>query len=107
MLESYSQVDYDSLTEEGSEEAGRLAERMKLAAENWEAPVVITTNEQFFESLYANKTSRCRKLHNIANSVIILDEAQMMPVDFLKPCLHVLEQLVHYYGCTVVLCSAT
>lgn len=107
VLESHSQVDYDSLPEEGSEEAGRVAERMKLAAENWDAPVVITTNEQFFESLYANKTSRCRKLHNIANSVIILDEAQMMPVDFLKPCLHVLEQLVHYYGCTVVLCSAT
>ena len=107
VLESHSQVDYDSLPEEGSEEAGRLAERMKLAAENWDAPVVITTNEQFFESLYANKTSRCRKLHNIANSVIILDEAQMMPVDFLKPCLHALEQLVHYYGCTVVLCSAT
>ena len=107
VLESHSQVDYDSLSEEGSEEAGRVAERMKLAAENWDAPVVITTNEQFFESLYANKTSRCRKLHNIANSVIILDEAQMMPVDFLKPCLHVLEQLVHYYGCTVVLCSAT
>lgn len=107
VLESHSQVDYDSLVEEGSEEAGRVAERMKLAAENWDAPVVITTNEQFFESLYANKTSRCRKLHNIANSIIILDEAQMMPVDFLKPCLHVLEQLVHYYGCTVVLCSAT
>ena len=107
VLESHSQVDYDSLPEEGSEEAGRVAESMKLAAENWDAPVVITTNEQFFESLYANKTSRCRKLHNIANSVIILDEAQMMPVDFLKPCLHVLEQLVHYYGCTVVLCSAT
>lgn len=107
VLESHSQVDYDSLPEEGSEEAGRVAERMKLAAENWDAPVVITTNEQFFESLYANKTSRCRKLHNIANSVIILDEAQMMPVDFLKPCLHALEQLVHYYGCTVVLCSAT
>lgn len=107
VLESHSQVDYDSLPEEGSEEAGRVADRMKLAAENWDAPVVITTNEQFFESLYANKTSRCRKLHNIANSVIILDEAQMMPVDFLKPCLHALEQLVHYYGCTVVLCSAT
>lgn len=107
VLESHSQVDYDSLVEEGSEEASRVAERMKLAAENWDAPVVITTNEQFFESLYANKTSRCRKLHNIANSVVILDEAQMMPVDFLKPCLHAIEQLVHYYGCTVVLCSAT
>lgn len=107
VLESHSQVDYDSLPEEGSEEAGRVAERMKLAAENWDAPVVITTNEQFFESLYANKTSKCRKLHNISNSVIILDEAQMMPVDFLKPCLHALEQMVHYYGCTVVLCSAT
>lgn len=107
VLESHSQVDYDSLPEEGNEEESKVAERMKLAAENWDAPVVITTNEQFFESLYANKTSRCRKLHSIANSVIILDEAQMMPVDFLKPCLHVLEQLVHYYGCTVVLCSAT
>ena len=107
VLESHSQVDYDSLVEEGSEEASRVAERMKLAAENWDAPVVITTNEQFFESLYANKTSRCRKLHNIANSVVILDEAQMMPVDFLKPCLHAIEQLVHYYGCTAVLCSAT
>lgn len=107
VLESHSQVDYDSLPEEGNEEKSKVAERMKLAAENWDAPVIITTNEQFYESLYANKTSRCRKLHNIANSVIILDEAQMMPIDFLKPCLHVLEQLVHYYGCTVVLCSAT
>lgn len=107
VLESHSQVDYDSLPEEENEEKSKVAERMKLAAENWDAPVIITTNEQFYESLYANKTSRCRKLHNIANSVIILDEAQMMPIDFLKPCLHVLEQLVHYYGCTVVLCSAT
>ena len=111
VLESHSRVDYDSLSKEEqaglSEEKVKLAEQMKLAAENWDAPVVLTTNEQFFESLYANRTSKCRKLHRIANSVIILDEAQMMPVDFLKPCLHVLEQLVRYYGCTVVLCSAT
>ena len=79
----------------------------QLAAENWERPIVVTTNVQFFESLFSNRTSKCRKLHNIANSVIILDEAQMLPTKHLLPCIRALGELVCNYHCTVVLCTAT
>ena len=103
VLEHHSGFDFD----EGEFSKSRLNERLRLAAENWDAPVIVTTNVQLFESLYSNKTSRCRKLHNIANSVIVLDEAQMIPTGFLIPCVKALSELVKHYGCTVLLSSAT
>ena len=84
-----------------------IAEKLKYASENWDAPIIATTNVQFFESLFASKKSRCRKLHNIANSIIILDEAQMIPTEYLIPCAKALDELVNHYNCTVVLCTAT
>lgn len=79
----------------------------KLASENWDAPIIVTTNVQLFESIFSNKTSACRKLHNIVNSIIILDEAQMLQPEYLKPILSVLKGLVEYFGVTVLLMTAT
>lgn len=98
VLENHCNVDYES-----SEELLP----MQLASENWDKPIVVTTNVQFFESLFANKSSKCRKLHNIANSVIIFDEAQMLPNDYLKPCIAMIEELVNNYQVSAVLCTAT
>ncbi len=81
--------------------------RSRLATENWGAPIIVTTNVQFFESLFAAKTSRCRKLHNIVNSVVVLDEAQLLPPEFLAPILYVIQDLANGYKVSFVLSTAT
>ena len=96
VLEHHSDVDI-----------GQETTAARLATENWEAPIVVTTAVQFYESLFANKSRRCRKLHNIARSVVILDEAQKIPVEYLKPILFALRTLADGYGTTIVLCTAT
>lgn len=103
VIEHHSNIDeVDRLKENPEIEIGR-----RLAAENWDAPVVVTTNVQFFESLFANRPGRCRKLHNIARSVIVLDEAQSLPAQFLDCALDALRELTANYACSVVLMTAT
>lgn len=96
VLEHHSNLDSEKETVES-----------RLAAENWDAPLIVTTNVQLFESLFAARTSRCRKLHNLVNSVIVLDEAQLLPPEFLQPILDVMRLLIKHYGVTFVLCTAT
>jgi CRISPR-associated endonuclease/helicase Cas3 len=95
VVEHHSLTDYDS---------AHLS--IRLATENWAGSIIVTTAPQFYDSLYANKPGKCRKLHNIARSVVILDEAQTLPVGLLAPCLSALRALTHY-GSSVVLCTAT
>ena len=99
---------YDQVIEHHSNlDPDKETQRSRLAAENWDAPIIVTTNVQFFESLYAAKPSRCRKLHNLVNSVVILDEAQLLPPGLLTPCVDTMNQLVKNYGVSMVLSTAT
>lgn len=102
VLEHHSGVLYET-----GDEATPQSIRQSKATENWDIPVVVTTAVEFFESLYASRSSRCRKLHNLANSVILFDEAQMLPIPYLRPCVYAISQLVKRYRASAVLCTAT
>jgi len=107
VLEHHSNFDWEGIRKTSDDETNRVYEKLKLAAENWDIPIIVTTNVQFFESLFANKKRSARKLHNIAKSVIIFDEVQMLPLDYLKPCLLAVHELVNNYDVSAVLCTAT
>ncbi len=102
VVEHHSEV---ALSE--GEDSQTTSWRRRMATENWDAPIIVTTAVQFFESMYAATPSKCRKLHNVANSVIIFDEAQMLPTGHLRPCVAAIAQLVAHFRATAVLCSAT
>ncbi|MCP4116153.1 MAG: CRISPR-associated helicase Cas3' [Desulfobacteraceae bacterium] len=109
VLEHHCNYIHPDEKEEGGDEhrSADDARRFRLAMENWDTTLVVTTAVQFFESLFANRSSRCRKLHNIANSVVILDEAQMLPLPLLQPSVMALRELAYNYNVSLVLCTAT
>lgn len=107
VLEHHSGFDWDKIEDKDGEADADGLKKLRHAAENWDAPVVVTTAVQFFESLFAARPGACRKLHNIARSVIVLDEAQTLPLPVLRPCLAALEELTLNYGASAVLCTAT
>ena len=102
VVEHHSGVSYDD-----DDETSCNNYFQRLASENWDAPVIVTTAVQFFESLYSNRPSQCRKLHNIANSVVIFDEAQMIPTYHLLPCVGAMASLASQFRSTILLCTAT
>ncbi|AEJ20059.1 CRISPR-associated helicase/endonuclease Cas3 [Gracilinema caldarium] len=108
VLEHHSNFDWEGKKRDNPDDRTNSAlAKLKLAAENWDIPIVVTTNVQFFESLFANRSSRCRKLHNIAKSVIIFDEAQMLPREYMRPAMAAVWELVTNYGASAVFCTAT
>ncbi len=101
VVEHHATFDWDAITDD--EDLARL----RRVTRNWDAPVIVTTAVQFFESLFAARKRRCAKLHNLARAVIVIDEAQTMPRKLLRPCLAALNELASHYGATVVLSTAT
>lgn len=109
VLEHHSAFDLEErrTRDNRDEERRDGSEPIRLAMETWDSRIVVTTAVQFFESLFADRTTRCRKLHNIAKSVVILDEAQTLPLPLLLPCIAALQELARNYRTSIVLCTAT
>lgn len=100
-------VEHHTGFDEEAPEVREGSAKLRLAMENWDAPIIVTTAVQFFESLFSNRPSRCRKLHNLTNSVVVLDEAQTLPLRLLLPCVAALDELARNWKASVVLCTAT
>ncbi|MFO1294239.1 MAG: CRISPR-associated helicase Cas3' [Rubrivivax sp.] len=107
VVEHHSQASDGPHQRDGGDDGPRATARSRLACENWDAPLVVTTNVQLLESLFAARTGRCRKLHRLQRSVIVLDEAQVLPPPFLQPTLDALRLLARHHGASIVSCTAT
>lgn len=113
IIEQNAQVISEAIGEEyvlehhSGKEYGEDNQSMIWASENWDIPIILTTNVQFFESFFSNKTSKCRKLHNISKSVVIFDEVQIIPLQYISPSYFAISELIKNYKVTSVLCSAT
>lgn len=103
VLEHHSNVSFERRSDMDDE----VAESLKLATENWDYPIIVTTNVQLFESMYSNKPSHCRKLHNICQAVLILDEIQTLPTSFLQPILNALKTYQRLFGLSVLFTTAS
>lgn len=101
VLEHHSNVEFDDVSNK------ELTRKLQLATENWDYPIVVTTNVRFFESLFSNKPSQCRKLHNIAKSVVILDEVQTLPLEFLQPIINTFKTLKNVFGTSFLFTTAS
>lgn len=101
VLEHHSNIDFQG------DDVSEIYEKNRLLSENWDVPIIVTTNVQFFESLFSNRTSRTRKLHNICDSVIVFDEVQTFPTQLLNPMLRTIESLNRLCGVSMLLCTAT
>ena len=106
VLEHHSAYE-EAMPPAGDPDRYQAREKLRLAMENWDVPIIVTTAVQFFESLFAARSSQCRKLHNIAGSVVIVDEAQTLPLKLLRPAVAALDELARNYRTSVVLCTAT
>lgn len=107
VLEHHSNFDWKTNLNYSDDQSNNAIDKVKFSAENWDIPIIVTTNIQFFESLFANRSRGCRKNHNISKSVIIFDEVQMLPMDYLKPCLYAVSELITNYGTSAIFCTAT
>ncbi len=107
VLEHHSNVSYESLCDKDEADEDKLVQQMKLATENWDYPIVVTTNVQLFESMYSNKPTPCRKLHNLCNSVLILDEVQALPTQYLQPIVNALKTYQRLFGLSVLFTTAS
>lgn len=110
ILQHHCNFDFDKNTDaEEGEDDGEISatEKLKKSTENWDVPMVITTNVQFFESIYSNRSSKLRKLHNMADSVIIFDEIHTLPIEWFIPCIKAVEQLTLHYNSEALFLTAT
>jgi len=109
VLEHHSNFDWQAFEKESTSTYGdnTAVRKLHFASENWDIPIVVTTNVQFFESLFSNRTSKCRKIHSLRRSMIIFDEAQMLPRGYLEPCMMSLAELIINYKTSIIFCTAT